>query len=186
MTMQNAARIVGNLPAVDPAEVFLGPATVTHAKASDVQIELPSGEHASVQLAFAFPYEPSEGDTLLVIGKNGAHYAIGVLAGSGKAALSFHGDVELRAIGGAVTIAADKGIEMDGPEISMRSGTLRVVADKMIEKLSWLHQRVAELLSVQAKEMHTVVEGPTTTNAKSATITTEDVVTVNGKQIHLG
>ena len=83
-------------------------------------------------------------------------------------------------------IAADKGIEMDGPEISLRAGALRVVAEKVVEKFTWLHQRVATLLSVQAKEMHTVVDGATTTNAKSATITTEEMVTINGKQIHLG
>lgn len=184
--MSNAARIIGNLPQLDPADVFLGPATVTHVKASDVQIELPDGAIVDVQLAFAFPYEPALGDKLLVIGKDGTFYAIGVLAGAGKTSLAFQGDVELRAIDGSVTIAADKGIEMDGPEISMRSGTLRVIADKVVEKFSWLHQRVSELVSVQAKEMHTVVEGSTTTNAKSATITTQEVVTVNGKQIHLG
>src|SRR5688572_20009610 len=109
--MQNAARIIGNLPAVGAAEVFLGPADVHHAKASDVQVELPDGVIVPVQLAFAFPYEPSVGDTLLVIGKDGQHYAIGVLRGSGKASLSFHGDVEVRATGGTLTLAADKGIE---------------------------------------------------------------------------
>lgn len=184
--MSNAARIIGNLPQIAPAEVYLGPATVTHVKACDVRIELPHGSIVDVQLAFAFPYEPALGDKLLVISKDEIFYAIGVLAGSGRTSLAFQGDVELRAIDGSVTIAADKGIEMNGPEIAMRSGTLRVIAEKVVQKFSWLHQRVSELMSVQAKEMHTVVNGPTTTNAKSATITTEDVVTVNGKQIHLG
>lgn len=184
--MQNTARIIGNLPALRPDEVFLGPANVTKVNAGDVTIELPDGALVEVHLAFAFPYEPSMGDTLLVIGKDGQHYAIGVLRGSGKASLEFHGDVELRSVGGVVRIAAEKGIEMDGPDIAMRTGTLRIVAEKVVEKFTWLHQRVASLLSIQAKEMHTVVDGAATTNAKSATITTEEMVTVNGKQIHLG
>lgn len=184
--MQNAARIIGTMPALRPDEVFLGPATVVHIHAGIVQIELPSGARVDVHLAFAFPYAPSEGDTLLVIGNDGQHYAIGVLRGSGKASLEFHGDVELRSVGGTVRIAAEKGIEMDGPEISLHARTFRVVAEKVVEKFTWLHQRVAALLSIQAKEMHTVVDGAATTNAKSATITTEEVVTVNGKQIHLG
>jgi hypothetical protein len=184
--MQNAARIIGNLPAVGAADVFLGPADVHYVKASEVQVELPDGVIVPVQLAFAFPYEPSVGDTLLVIGKDGQHYAIGVLRGSGKASLSFHGDVEVRATGGTLTLAADKGIEMNGPEVSVRASSLRLYAEKVVEKFTWLHQRVTALASLHAKEMHTVVEGSATTNAKSATITTEEMVTVNGKQIHLG
>src|SRR5690349_14720889 len=116
MTMSNAARIIGHLPTIDKADVFLGPATVTRVKAREVQIELRDGAIVDVQLAFAFPYEPEVGDKLLVIGKDGEHYAIGVLAGSGKASLAFHGDVELRSMDGSVTIAANKRIEMDGPE----------------------------------------------------------------------
>ncbi len=184
--MQNAARIIGNLPAVNAADVYLGPADVTRVQASEVFVELPEGATVQVQLAFAFPYEPSVGDTLLVIGKDGQHYAIGVLRGIGKASLSFHGDVEVRATGGTLTLTADKGIEMNGPDVSVRAGSLRLYAEKAVEKFTWLHQRVASLMSVHAKEMHTIVEESATTNAKSATITTEETVTVNGKQIHLG
>lgn len=184
--MQNAARIIGNLPTPSLTDGYLGPADVTRVQASEVLVALPDGAVVPVQLAFAFPYEPSVGDTLLVIGKDGQHYAIGVLRGSGKASLSFHGDVELRSIGGSLTLAAEKGIEVQGPEVSIRSNTLRVVADKVVEKFTWLHQRVASLVSVHAKEMHTIVEESATTNAKRATITTEETVTVNGKQIHLG
>jgi hypothetical protein len=184
--MQNAARIMGNLPAVGTAELFLGPADVQRAKASDVHVELPDGALVPVQLAFAFPYEPSVGDTLLVIGKDGQHYAIGVLRGTGKASLSFHGDVEVRAVGGTLTLEADKGIEMNGPEVAVRASTLRMVAEKVVQKFTWLHQRVAALASLHAKEVHTVAEESATTNAKSVTITTEEMVTVNGKQIHLG
>lgn len=184
--MHNLAKIIGPAPANALGEVFLGPADVREVQANTVTIELPHGEMVEALFAFAFPYEPSVGDTLLVIGKDGQHYAIGVLRGLGKAALSFEGNVDLRAVGGKLTLSADQGIEMEAPEVGIRTRNMRVYADKLVQKLSFLHQRVVGLFDVQAKEMHTVVDGETTTRAKSATITTEEIVTINGKQVHLG
>ena len=42
------------------------------------------------------------------------------------------------------------------------------------------------MLTVQAGESHTHVDGQAFSKSKSATILTEDVVTVNGKQVRLG
>lgn len=184
--MQNAARVIGTLTDRALGEVFLGPAEVIEVNASEVKVELPDGAVVRAELALAFPYEPSPGDTLLVIGKGGDHYSIGVLRGTGRAALSFQGDVDLRAVGGSLTLAADKGVEIEGQEVLVRSRKLRMVAESVIEKFTSVYQRVGQLLSVHAKEMHTVVEETSLTQAKSASITTEETVTVNGKQIHLG
>jgi hypothetical protein len=49
-----------------------------------------------------------------------------------------------------------------------------------------VYQRVTTLLSVHAKESHTAVDESSITKAKNAAILTEEAMSINGKQIHLG
>src|SRR5262245_55855191 len=78
-------------PRIEEAREYLGPAVVTEVAADDVVCELPPGPAVRARLALAFPYRPAPGDTLLVIGRGGAHYVIGVLSGSGQTVLAFQG-----------------------------------------------------------------------------------------------
>lgn len=165
---------------------YLGPASVLRVTGPEVEVELPDGAIVLVELAFAFPYAPAEGDVLLVIGKDGAYYAIGVLQGAGKTTLTFPGDVELRAEGGALRLWGEKGVELLGPELVVQVEKLRTIAGAVTEKLGSLVQRVQSLVSVTAREMHTVVEESAVTKAKSATLLTEETATIDGKQVHLG
>ena len=48
------------------------------------------------------------------------------------------------------------------------------------------HQRVTDLLSVHAGESQTIVDGTSHLRADSASILTQEKVTLNGKAIHLG
>jgi hypothetical protein len=185
--MQNAAKLVGPLLSEAPsAEVYLGPAEVMEVRGGEVWIELPDGEVVPARLALAFPYEPVPGDVLLVIGKGGDHYGIGVLSGAGKAILAIHGDVDLRAVGGTLHLGGDRGVKIETPDLAIHAQKLRTVADSVIETCSSVYQRISSLWSVHAKEAHTVVDGASVTHAKSAAITTEDTVFINGKQINLG
>ncbi|MFT3772015.1 MAG: DUF3540 domain-containing protein [Minicystis sp.] len=186
--MSNAAKVIGQL-AVEArrGELYLGPAEVIEARGGELTVELPEGDVVSVEPAFAFPYEPATGDELLVIGKgDGAHYAIGVLRGTGRAVLAIQGNVDVRAVGGKLHLAGDQGVEIEGPEVDVRAGKIRTIAESVVETVSTFYQRVTAHLRVQAKESHTLVEGSAITQAKSASITTEEVVTINGKQVHLG
>ena len=65
-------------------------------------------------------------------------------------------------------------------------GKLRMIAGAAVQRFTSLCQRVTDLLSVQAGESQTVVEGTSYAQAKSATILTEDKVSINGKSIYLG
>ena len=49
-----------------------------------------------------------------------------------------------------------------------------------------MFQRVTSSLTVHAREAHTLVEQSAVTQAKNATILTEDAVTINGKSVLLG
>jgi hypothetical protein len=89
--MSTVAYIAKERRAIAALAEYLGPASVLRLEGSDVVAELPEGAEVRVALAFAFPYAPAEGDVLLVIGKDEAYYAIGVLQGSGE---SFHPTAE--------------------------------------------------------------------------------------------
>jgi hypothetical protein len=182
----DAASLIGELkPKGAGGEQYLGPACVLSAEGQEVMIELPTGETRAARLALAFLYQPVPGDVLLVIGKE-EYYGIGVLHGTGKASLSFHGDVDLRAVGGALRLSGDRGVSVEGPEVEIHAGRLKTIADAVVEKCNSLYQRVSSLLSVHAGKSHTIVDGLSFTQAESGAIVTREVMTINGKQVHLG
>jgi hypothetical protein len=165
---------------------YLGPAHVVGATGRELSLEMPSGEIVSAMLAVAFPYEPAVGDVLLVIARGASYYGIGVLHGTGRTRLVFPGDVDLRADGGTLRLSGEKGVAIDAPELDVRVGALRMLADSVTQRFATVYQRVTTLLSVHARESHTAVDESTFTKAKNAAILTEETMTINGKQIHLG
>jgi hypothetical protein len=180
--MSNVAVLRNQRPA---GVLYLGPATVVRAHPHALEVTLKGGERVTATLALAYAYEAREGDVVLAIGDPEGHYVIGVLAGEGRAALAFPGDVDVRA-GGVLRLSGEKGVAIDSPEVSVTSSKLRVIAGAVVQTFQSMRQRVSELLSVQAGQSHTIVEGTAHTQAKSATIVTEENVSINGKEIHLG
>lgn len=181
--MSNVARL--HLEETASASTYLGPAEVLRVTGREVEIALPKGGVERARLAIAYAYEPAPGDEVLVIGGPSGHYVIGVLHGQGKATLHFPADAEVRA-GGTLKITADRGVSIESPELSLSAKKLRAVASEVVHTFTSLRQRVAELLSVQAGQSHTVVEGSSHTQSKSATILTQDKISINGKEVHLG
>ena len=165
---------------------YLGPAVVTCVRPHELEVRLKTGAVVRAEAALAFTYEPACDDVVLVIGDADGHYVIGVLQGKGRAVLEIPGDVNVRAVGGVLRLSGDKGVEIASPELSMRVGKLLVLADAAVQRFSSLRQRVTELLSVHAGQSHTVVEGSSHAQSKSATILSEEKVTINGKAVYLG
>jgi hypothetical protein len=164
----------------------LGPARVVSATAASLRVELPSGQQVAATMALAFPFEPVEGDTLLVIGQDERHYVIGVIASQGSTHLRFRGDVELHAVAGDLNLKAGKGVKLAAPSLLLRSKRMRVLAEKASEVLGSAYTRVNELLSVHSEKSETVVRQEWSTRAERVAVTGEETVAVNGKQIHLG
>lgn len=165
---------------------YLGPAHVVSASGRELSLEMPSGEIVSATLAVAFPYEPAVGDVLLVIARGASYYGIGVLHGTGRTRLVFPGDVDVRADGGTLRLSGEKGVTIDAPELDVRVGALRMLADAVTQRFATVYQRVTSLLSVHAHESHTAVDESSILKAKNAAILTEEAMSINGKQIHLG
>ena len=185
--MMDAAVRKSRRPATDvDVEEYLGPAEVTEVRPHQVVVSLPDGGTAVAALAFSMPYAPVVGDVLLVIGRGPRHYAIGVVHGSGRTALSFQGDVDVHSINGKLRLSGDKGVEVRGPEVDVYTTALRMVARDVTQKFESVLQRVSSLLRVHAGETQTIVEGTSVTQAKRATILSEETVTINGREVHLG
>lgn len=183
--MTNAATKIRELPALQSND-YLGPGHVVGVMPHEVEVEIRGGERARAQMALSIPYEPAMGDVLLVIGKGDEHYVIGVLHGSGRTSLSFQGAVDLRATGGPLTLSSDQGVAVRGSEVEIQAGKLHVFAGSMVEKLTSLYQRVRETLNVHAGKTHTVVDDASFMTAKNASIVTEETMSINGDEIHLG
>lgn len=171
--------------AAGSAVTYLGPATVVEGSRAELTIDV-AGKRGTARLALAVPYEPVPGDVLLVIGGPAGHWAIGVIDGAGRTAIAVPGDLDIRAIGGTLRLAGDKGVEVEGDAIELRSKKLTAIAGAVVEKFTTVYQRVTEMLSVRAGQRHTVVDGASLEKSKSATILTEETVSINGKQVHLG
>ena len=184
--MSNVAKLFIEQPGASNGELYLGPAHIVETGLRDVTIRLESGCHVSAQLALALPYIPAEDDVVLALGKGRRHYVVGVLHSSGQTSLSFRGDVRLKAVGGALELTADKGVRVRGSEVDIEARELRLTAESVVQKCWSMVQRVRHLLSVRAERIDTTVDEGTVTKAKRATILTEETVTINGKQIHLG
>jgi Protein of unknown function (DUF3540) len=167
-------------------EEYLGPASVTEVHPHELVVTLPDGAATRAALALALPYSPVVGDVLLVIGRASKYYAIGVLQGSGETAMVFQGDVQLRSSNGRLTLTGDRGVDIRGAELEIQTGALRMLAREVVQRFDSVCQRVTALIRVHAGETHTFVKEGALTQANSATILTEEAVTINGREIHLG
>lgn len=185
--MSSAVRKVHELVVSKPAQgEYLGPARVVEVRPHEIEVEVRGGERVIAQMALAFPYEPAQDDVLLVIGRGGDHYVIGVIHGQGRATLTFQGGVEVRAEGGPLTLSSDKGVAIRAPELEMETGTLRMFAGSVAQKFTSLYQRVRGSLNVHAGQAHTIVDDRSFMTAKNASIVTEQAMNINGNEIHLG
>jgi hypothetical protein len=178
--------IINAIASPSTGERHLGPAEVVGVGACNLEVRLESGRVVTADLALAMPYQPNVADRVLVIGEGDRSWVIGVLSGSGRTVLAFDGDVELRSNDGVLRLGAGQRVEIEAPEVGYRVGTLRVIADSVVEHVASLTQRVRELVSVHAGQRREIIDGATSTQAKSATLVTEEAVKVNGKAIHLG
>lgn len=186
----NAVRQLQSVPAVlsPEASSFLGPAVVLAVDGSVVDVDLGPREpvqRVCARLATAFPYRPCEGDVLLVIGKDGAHWVIGVIEGKGETNLSFEGAVALHAKG-ELKLKSDGVVRIEGPRVEVQADKLSTFAGAVVERFSSLVQRVHGALNVRAQKAHTIVDESSLLTAKNASILTEETMNINGRQIHLG
>ncbi|HEY6462776.1 MAG TPA: DUF3540 domain-containing protein [Polyangiaceae bacterium] len=172
------------LPAA--AAALLGRALVASVSGGGVEVVLADGSRVRATFALALPYAAQVGDELLVIGQGGEHFVIGVIAGTGKTSLEVRGDLCVRAVGGALDLCADEGVSIRGASVALHAEKLEAVARSVVHTFSSLVQRVTEVLHVHARQSVSIVDEDSYSQARAASIQTEETVTINGKEIHLG
>ena len=166
-------------------KTFLGGGRVLALAGDHATVSLGDGHEVSAKLALAFSYVPQLGDELLIIGKAGEHFVIGVLQGSGDTRLEFPGDVALRA-GKNIQLEADEGISLSSDKLEIGAETMRIVADTVVESAREMVQRIRDLWSIRAGQKNEQIAGEWSHRSEKASITTADDVSVNGREIRLG
>lgn len=183
--MNNLA-ILQNARDESAAVDFMGPGRVLSVAGGRVVVRRGDGLEVEVQMALALPYAPREHDVLLLISGSGASYAVGVIHGTGTTSLTVPGDVDVHAVGGTLNLRGDRGVRMHGPAVEVVAERFKVIAERSVQKVTTLYQHVRELWSMKADNAHIAVSNDIHQRSKNATVLTEEVVTMNGKQIHLG
>ena len=175
------------LSAIDlDAETYLGPARVLSLSPLCTRLEEGQAREVEVRVAFAYPFAPEVGDELLVLGRGGAYYAVGVLSARPRSKLEVPGDLEVHAVGGVLRLKGDAQVEVESPEVTLRAQRLRTFADSLQEHAQTVFRWVKETLSERSGETRKVVEGEDLLLAKKAVTLAEETVRVDGSEIHLG
>jgi hypothetical protein len=184
----SAPREAAILAATAAVDEYLGPARVLAViqAASRVALDGDVARTVDATHAFSLPFRPQVGDELLVLGRGGQWFAVGVLGGARPAALEFPGDVDVRAVGGTLTLASDRAVAITAPKITLRAGVLRTVARSVVEKAEQVHRWVRGLLALRAGEVRRTVDGLDATRCGDSTTLAKGTVKIDGDQLHLG
>ena len=173
-------------PANGSETPILGRAIVLDCEGTQLEVQLPDDRRVEAQLAVPYGYRPTVGDELVVISQHNRFFVIGVTKSVNGVELRFNGDVELRSTNGSVALNAAKSLQLMASEIETRSKVFTMISDKIVEKAATIYQRATELLSLQAGQKEEVIEGESSTRAEHIHLASEELIKVNGKEIHLG
>lgn len=171
-------------PSVNPE--YLGAAKVVRCCNDHVVAVLEDGVEVKVAMAFAFPFTPQPGDSLLVMGQGQQFFAVGVLGGAAPKSLTFPGDAEIRTLGGTLTLASDTAVEVIAPRIVLRAGILRTMARSIVERADFVQRWVRGLLAVRAGSSRRQIDGEDSTRCQRSVVLAKETVKLDGDQLHLG
>ncbi len=163
---------------------WFGPATITAAAAGALRVDTPAGEREAVS-ALGYPYRPAAGDVALVIADEDRAYIVGILSGRGRTVFEVGGDLLLRA-GGTVRLQGARGVEIEGPRVSLKADKLETIVRTIFERAVSCYRWVKETLQTHAGRTRTMVDGTATISANRIVESAQKEVKIDGKQIHLG
>lgn len=142
------------------------------------------GTETTVEWALPFRYQPAPGDQLVVIGRAGRHWAIGVRLGRGRSELAFRGSIALAAKG-ALRLRADRGVRLLGKVISLRAGRLEVAVRALEERAGSVLRVVEGTLEELAGSVLRLTAGEEAVIAKDVTIMAEELVKMDGDPVQV-
>lgn len=168
---------------------YLGPAEVLAVGPGRLSVRLVEADGApevQATLALAAPVVPSPGDTLLVLGQGREVFAIGVLSGAGPVRLELPGDVELRAVGGTLSLHGERGVTVEGDAVTLRARALRTFAGTLTERVDTAFRWVKDQLRIQAGESRRIVQGEDLSHCQRSVTLAQETAKLDGHQIQIG
>ena len=168
--------------------VQFGPARVVAVEGRRLLAVLESepGVTVSARSALAQSYAAAAGDEVLVIGRGGDWYVVGLLAGTGATSFVAPGDIEFAAPRGRVEFVARDGVFLKSGLVEIVADTLTLTARHVVERFTNLTQRVAEAVHQRFGRVRSHVEGDYDLKAGRIKELADEEVTIDGKKIYLG
>lgn len=166
----------------------VGPATVVAVgEALRVRLEddAENIDEVCAELALTFPYVPTVGDRVLVIGEAGEQFVIGVLSAAAPRSLDL-GDTGGLHAGGLLTLASDDRLEVEAPHVGLRARALRRFAETLDETIGEATSWVRDVLTVRCGESRKVVTGADTTHAGRSRTLAKGKVKIDADTIDMG
>jgi hypothetical protein len=163
---------------------YLGPAKVTAGLRDELEVSW-DGKTQLVRLAVAGVYQPSVGDTVLVIAAESGGYVIGVLSAAAPATLQVPGDLRICAPHGTISLLASE-IELGAQETRVRSSTLYITAGRLLQTFDEVRQVVRGLFDLDMGELTAAVRGLFDLAARRIRARAQADVQIDGESIHLG
>ena len=96
------------------------------------------------------------------------------------------GDVQLHAVAGELSLKGDTGVKLEGDEVSIFAKTAKTFAGNVIEKADSWYRRVRGLMNEHSENKRELVDECLEIRADKASTLTRGIVTINGKEVHLG
>jgi hypothetical protein len=158
-----------------------------------IRVALPSGERWA-DVATSCIVAPAVGDRVLVVHSGEEAYVLAVLAQSreGEARLVFEHGVSLEVPKGRLRLLA-KELELVGDSLSSKTKTIRFVAETFDTVAGRIYQRAVnflrrtdELDRVEAKCIDLKAEQLLHVHGENAITTAEQLVKIDGAQVHVG
>lgn len=170
---------------LDDVQDYLGPARVCAVDSGRVLVDT-GGSRAWAVMALGYRYQPVTGDSLLVIGRDGDWYVLGVLAGQGDTAFVAPGDVSIRAPRGSVRIVARDQVAITADRVDVQGGRFEVVVDQIVQRSKRVAMSVKELFRIRTRSSRVDVEKTHRVHAGRINHRASDVVNIDGRKINLG
>ena len=187
MTATVANRPVASQPVDGNIQRYLGSARVVAVDDRSLRVVLeeeatPAVVHAT--LALAFPYRPTIGDQLLVVGDSHAFFAIGVLAGRGRTTLV--GTAAILAEQGRLRLVGDRGVRLASKRLHIEAERFRSLAVTARQTFGEMRTQVREQLKIEAGEVDELSQKTWLMQARQVVIKSLTGARVKSMKVRLG
>lgn len=172
---------------VAPAGTFVGGATVLGVdQVGRPVVRLHDGLASETTAEWALPwrYVPAPQDELLVIGRPGRCWVIGVARGAGRSELALRAGFALVARG-TLRLQADRGVRLIGRLLTLRAARLEVAVQALQERLGSATRLVQGLLEERAGSVLRVTEGEEAVVARQVTVLSEESTRWDGDPVQV-